>query len=170
MLRLLSDVEAKYPNLDEVEKGLTKGFRKLKKEVPDTKIPFIYSQISAFNESIILVDTLLGISLDKYREKTILSTNVSTMTINVPSMRPERIVPDCFAFYLLSRYEMNYHEGTCLVDLMMHSGKINYVVQHLLGYDDIGQAMGYLIRRTNGAGKRKGYLGVYLCKRSSART
>ena len=26
---------------------------------------------------------------------------------------------------------------------MMHSGKINYVVQHLLGYDDIGQAMGY---------------------------
>ena len=66
LLRLLSDVEAKYPNLDEVEKGLTKGFRKLKKEVPDTKIPFIYSQISAFNESIILVDTLLGISLDKY--------------------------------------------------------------------------------------------------------
>ena len=37
LLRLLSDVEAKYPNLDEVEKGLTKGFRKLKKEVPIRK-------------------------------------------------------------------------------------------------------------------------------------
>ena len=66
LVRLLSDVEAKYPNLDEVEKGLNKGFRKLKKEVPDTKVPFIYSQVSAFNESIILVDSLLGISLDKY--------------------------------------------------------------------------------------------------------
>ena len=38
---------------------------------------------------------------------------------------------------------MNYHEGTCLVDLMMHSGKINYVVQNLLGYNNIGEAMGY---------------------------
>ena len=26
---------------------------------------------------------------------------------------------------------------------MMHSGKINYVVQHLLGYDNIGDAIGY---------------------------
>ena len=66
LVRLVSDVEAKFPNLDEVEKGLNKGFRKLKKEVPGTKVPFVYSQISAFNESIILVDTLLGISLDKY--------------------------------------------------------------------------------------------------------
>jgi uncharacterized protein YjaZ len=58
-------------------------------------------------------------------------------------MRPERIVPDCFVFYLLDRYGMSYHEGTCLIDLMMHSGKINYVVQHLLGYDNIGDAIGY---------------------------
>ena len=49
-----------------MKNGLNKGFRKLKKEVPGTKVPFVYSQISAFNESIILVDTLLGISLDKY--------------------------------------------------------------------------------------------------------
>ena len=59
------------------------------------------------------------------------------------SMRPERIVPDCFVFYLLSRYGMVYHEGTCLIDLMLHSGKINYVMQNLLGYDNIGEAMGY---------------------------
>lgn len=78
-----SDVEAKYPNLDEVEKGLSKGFRKLKKEVPDTKVPFIYSQVSAFNESIILVDSLLGISLDKYMGKIILFISVSITIISV---------------------------------------------------------------------------------------
>ena len=32
LVRLLSDVEAKYSNLDEVEKGLSKGFRKLKRK------------------------------------------------------------------------------------------------------------------------------------------
>ena len=29
-------------------------------------IPMIYTQISAFNESIVLSDSVLGISLDKY--------------------------------------------------------------------------------------------------------
>ena len=107
LVRLLSDVEAKYPNLDEVEKGLNKGFRKLKKEVPDTKVPFIYSQVSAFNESIILVDSLLGISLDKYMGEDYPLYKRFYYDYQCRSMRPERIVPDCFAFYLLSRYGMN---------------------------------------------------------------
>lgn len=143
LVRLVSDVEAKFPNLDEVEKGLNKGFRKLKKEVPGTKVPFVYSQISAFNESIILVDTLLGISLDKYMGEDYPLYKRFYYDYQCRSMRPERIVPDCFVFYLLDRYGMSYHEGTCLIDLMMHSGKINYVVQHLLGYDNIGDAIGY---------------------------
>ena len=100
-------------SLDEVEKGLNKGFWKLKKEVPDTKVPFIYSQVSAFNESIILVDSLLGISLDKYMGEDYPLYKRFYYDYQCRSMRPERIVPDCFAFYLLSRYGMNYHEGTC---------------------------------------------------------
>lgn len=106
-------------------------------------MPFVYSQISAFNESIILVDTLLGISLDKYMGEDYPLYKRFYYDYQCRSMRPERIVPDCFVFYLLDRYGMSYHEGTCLIDLMMHSGKINYVVQHLLGYDNIGDAIGY---------------------------
>ncbi len=163
LIRLLSDVEAKYPNLDDVEKGLTKGFKKLKREVPDTKIPFIYSQISAFNESIVLVDTLLGISLDKYMGEDYPLYKRFYYDYQCNSMRPERIVPDCFAFYLLSRYSLDYHEGTCLVDLMMHSGKINYVVQHLLGYEDIGQTMGYSKKENEWCKKYEKDIWKYIC-------
>ena len=157
------DVEAKYPNLDEVEKGLSKGFRKLKKEVPDTKVPFIYSQVSAFNESIILVDSLLGISLDKYMGEDYPLYKRFYYDYQCRSMRPERIVPDCFAFYLLSRYGMNYHEGTCLIDLMMHSGKINYVVQNLLGYSDIGEAMGYSKEENDWCKENEREIWNYIC-------
>ncbi len=66
LVRLIEDVEAKYPELESVEKNLTKGFGKLQKEIPDIMIPMIYTQISAFNESIVLSDSVLGISLDKY--------------------------------------------------------------------------------------------------------
>lgn len=93
LLRLLNDVDHKFPDLEEVEKGLTKGFGKLKKEVPDTQVPFIYSQVSAFNESIVLIDTLLGISLDKYMEKIIRFTNVFITTISVVPCVPSGLCP-----------------------------------------------------------------------------
>lgn len=64
------------------KKDLAKDFE-TEKEVPDTKVPFIYSQVSAFNESIILVDSLLGISLDKYMGKIILFISVSITIISV---------------------------------------------------------------------------------------
>ena len=163
LVRLLSDVEAKYPNLDEVEKGLNKGFWKLKKEVPDTKVPFIYSQVSAFNESIILVDSLLGSVLINIWGKIILFISVSITIINVARCVRNGFVPDCFAFYLLSRYGMNYHEGTCLIDLMMHSGKINYVVQNLLGYSDIGEAMGYSKEENDWCKENEKEIWNYIC-------
>ena len=163
LVRLLSDVEAKYPNLDEVEKGLNKGFWKLKKEVPDTKVPFIYSQVSAFNESIILVDSLLGISLDKYMGEDYPLYKRFYYDYQCRSMRPERIVPDCFSFYLLSRYDMDYHEGTCLIDLMIHSGKINYVVQNLLDYDNIGEAMGYSKEENDWCRENEKAIWDYIC-------
>ena len=45
LLRLMADVEIRYPNLDEVEKGLTKGFENLRKEIPSFHTPVVYSQI-----------------------------------------------------------------------------------------------------------------------------
>ena len=131
------------PNLDEVEKGLTKGFKKLKKEVPEIKIPLVYSQVSAFNESIVLSDTLLGISLDKYMGEDYALYKRFYYDYQCRSMRPDRIVPDCLVFYLMSKYVFPFQEGTCLLDMMLHSGKINYAVQMLLGYRSPGEAMGY---------------------------
>lgn len=143
LLRLIRDVDNKFPNLDEVEEGLNKGFKKLKKEVPDVKIPFIYSQVSAFNESIVLVDSLMGISLDKYMGEDYPLYKRFYYDYQCRSMRPDRIVPDCFVFYLQNRYRMDYHDGICLLDAMMHYGKINYVVKKVLGYKDTGATMGY---------------------------
>ena len=100
LLRLMADVETRFPNLDEVEKGLTKGFKKLKKEVPEIKIPLVYSQVSAFNESIVLSDTLLGISLDKYMGEDYALYKRFYYDYQCRSMRPDRIVPDCLVFYL----------------------------------------------------------------------
>ncbi len=164
LVRLTNDVEAKFPNLDEVEKDLEKGFQKLKKEVPDTKIPFIYAQISAFNESIIVVDTLLGISLDKYMGEDYPLYKRFYYDYQCRSMNTDRIVPDCFVFYLLSRYEMNYSESLCLQKLMIHYGKIHYVVQQLLDYKDGGQTMGYSAEENHWCKTHEKELWEYICQ------
>ena len=143
LLRVLDDVGKSYPNLEEVEKGLTKGFRNLKKEVPSVNIPVIYSQISAFNESIVLSDTLMGISLDKYLGEQYPLYKRFYYDYQCRSMRPDRIVPDCLMFYLVSQYSFPYEEGYNLLDAMLHSGKINYAVQKILGYRSTGESLGY---------------------------
>ena len=46
---------------------------------------------------------------------------------------------------------------------MMHSGKINYVVQHLLGYEDIGQVMGYSEQENDWCKKNEKDIWEYIC-------
>lgn len=143
LLRLIADVEKMYPDLEKVEKELTCGFRKLKKEIPAIRVPLIYSQISAFNESIVLVDSLLGISLDKYMGEDYPFYKRFYYDYQRRTMRPDRIASDCFAFYLMGQYPFMSGEGSCLTDWMVHYGKINYVVQQLLGYNKVGDVLGY---------------------------
>lgn len=143
LLRLITDVEARYPDLDDVEKRLTKGFRGLQKEIPGIHVPTVYAQISALNESVVLSDSVLGISLDKYMGEDYSLYKRFYYDYQRRTMRPDRIVPDCFTFYLMSQYPFPMRDGCTLIDAMLHYGKINYVVQHILDYPSPEDALGY---------------------------
>ncbi len=132
LIRLMADVESHFPDLSIIETNLTKGFGKLKREIPEMNIPRIYSQISAFNESIVVSDTLVGISLDKYMGKNYALYKRYYYDYQCRSMSPERIVPDCFLFYLLSTYPLPLDIERSLLNVMLHYGKICYVVNQIL--------------------------------------
>lgn len=143
LLRLMDDVQARYPDLQEVEKDLTKGFRELRKEVPGLLVPTVYSQISALNESVIVTDSLLGISLDKYMGEDYPLYKRFYYAYQRRTMRPDRIVPDCFIFFLMSEYPFPMEYGRTLLDVMLHYGKINYVVKQILDYSSSEETLGY---------------------------
>ncbi|MEG1563957.1 MAG: gliding motility lipoprotein GldB [Bacteroides sp.] len=143
LLRLMEDVEERFPNLDKLEKGLTKGFQKLKKEVPEIQIPMIYSQVSALNESIVLTDTLLGISLDKYMGEDYPLYKRFFYNYQCHTMRPDRILPDCFVVYLMGQYPFPFEEGVSLIDVMLHYGKIYYVTHKVLDGHSVCEVLGY---------------------------
>ena len=93
--------------MNDLNKELQHSFERLQKEIPELIIPRVYAQIGALDESIVVGDSMIGISLDKY------------MGVNYPlykkhytlqqreSMTRQNIIPDCLSFYLLSLYPLD---------------------------------------------------------------
>jgi hypothetical protein len=63
---LLDEVHRQYSDMSDIEADLNRAFEELKKQDPNFKMPHIYTQVSCLNQSIVVSDTLIGISLDKY--------------------------------------------------------------------------------------------------------
>lgn len=81
LVHLMEDVGEKFKDVSNLEQHLTQGFSNLKKEIHELPVPQIYTQISALNQSVVVGDSILGISLDKYMGVTILSIkNIITQT------------------------------------------------------------------------------------------
>lgn len=143
LMRLTRDVEEKFADLSLVEKQLDRAFAYLSDEFPGTRLPRFYAQISAFNESVVLSDSLIGISLDKY-----MGTDYPLYTrfyykYQRATMKPDRIAPDCIRFYLTNRYPFQFDSDYCFLDLMIYSGKINYITRKALGYKDAAAYLDY---------------------------
>lgn len=145
LVHLMEDVEEKFKDMSPFEKRLTRGFKNLKREMPDLQIPKVYTQISALNQSIVVSDSVLGISLDKYMGTEYPLYKRYYYANQRRSMSPDDIVPDCFTFYLLGQYPFPWMEGhRSLTDLLLYRGKIAWVVETILEGEVDGEiALGY---------------------------
>jgi hypothetical protein len=108
-------------------------------------VPQIYTQISALNQSVVVGDSILGISLDKYMGSDYPLYKKYYYANQRRTMSPEYIVPDCFTFYLLGQYPFLWQEGhRSLMDILLYRGKIAWVVETILEGNGSGKtALGY---------------------------
>lgn len=63
---LLDEVHRQYGDMSDIEADFSHAFEELKQQDPDFRTPHVYTQVSCLNQSIVVGDTLIGISLDKY--------------------------------------------------------------------------------------------------------
>ncbi len=144
LLHLMEDALLKYSDMSDIEEGLTKGFTALKKEVPSIVVPAVYAQISALNQSVVVGDSLLGFSIDKYMGEDYPLYRRYYYDYQRRTMNPDRILPDCFTFYLFSQYPFSWYGGVrSLYDVILHKGKMYWVVKRILGLDSDAEALGY---------------------------
>ncbi len=125
---LISDAESQYANMDDINKLLNESFDRLQEHIPDLPIPQIYAQITALDQSIVVGDQYIGISLDKYLgEDYELYKKYNYSESQLKTMSRENIVPDCLNFYLLSLYPMTDFEASSQMDRDIHISKVMWV-------------------------------------------
>ena len=131
--RMLADVQLQYSNMDDVNDELEASFERLHKELPHLELPEVYAQIGSFDQSIIIGTGTLGISLDKYlgEDYPFYQQNYSQEQRHL--MVRSMIVPDCMAFYILSKYPLAREKRTVQRERDMHMGRIQWVVNMLTG-------------------------------------
>lgn len=133
LTKLRQDVALHFDDLAPYEKELKQAFSRLDGAQSSFVTPRIYTQNSAFNQSIVVGDSLIGISLDKY-----LGTNYPTYKKYFyenqrATMEPSRMVQECLFFYLAQQYPLskNVKEYT-LGNVMLHQGKLGWIVSQLI--------------------------------------
>ena len=129
---LLVDVQKKFADLDDISEELTDAFLRLKEELPGVEIPNVYTQVGSFDQSVVVDNHSLGISLDKYlgSDYPFYQRNYTEQQRSM--MVRQMIVPDCLAFYILSMYPMPRDLALTQEGRDLHMGKIQWVVNHVM--------------------------------------
>ena len=143
LTRISHDALQKFADMSRIERDFTRSFRRMKKELPQMAVPQVYAQISALNQSVVVGDSILGFSIDKYMGADYPPYDLFYYPYQRRSMSPERIVPDCLRFYLLSEYPFPWEWHRTLLDHLIHQGKIHWVTARLMGCKTLEEEMGY---------------------------
>ncbi|MBP3473050.1 MAG: hypothetical protein J6K41_12645 [Paraprevotella sp.] len=129
---LFQEVHRLYPDMQAEEEALYAAFAKVKEADDDFPIPRIYTQISALNQSIVVGDSVLGISLDKYLGEDFPLYKTYYTDYQIRTMKRERIVPEALFFYLSGEYTLPAWHDEKLLRCMLHIGKLHWIVSRLL--------------------------------------
>lgn len=129
---IISDAESQYANMDDINKQLDDAFKKFKSYVPSLQIPQIYAQIGALDQSIVIGNNTIGISLDKYLGENYPIYKKYYLPSQRKTMSRQYIVPDCIVFYLLSLYPLYDFESRQQIERDLHMGKVMWVCNVLL--------------------------------------
>ena len=111
-----------------INQQLKESFERLNAWMPELQQPSFYAQIGALDQSIVVGEHSVGISLDKYMGSEYPLYKKFYTAQQRATMSRTYIVPDCLTFYLLSIYPMDDFDNRSQLDRDLHMGKIMWVV------------------------------------------
>lgn len=130
---IIAEAEMQYASMSDINSQLSDAFKRLQKMVPGATVPTVYAQISALDQSIIIGNGTIGISLDKYLGSDYPLYARYYSAEQRRQMTRSAIVPDCMSFYLLSMFPLSNPCMRTQYERDLHMGKIMWVTNLILG-------------------------------------
>ena len=132
LIAIARDTEEIYANTDFLNDQLNEAFSSLIEQIPQAEIPSIYTQIGSLDQSIIIKDGSIGISLDKYLGSDYPIYRKYYDERQRATMTTERIVPDCIVFYLISLYPLENFSTTSQAEKDDYIGRLFWIANQIL--------------------------------------
>lgn len=130
---VIADTQHQYADMSDINESLSDAFEQLLKLLPDLCIPEVYAQIGSFDQSIIVDNDMLGISLDKYLGSDYpYYKRFGYSDDQLRQMQRDYIVPDCVGFYLLSLFPFTLSSEATQLERDRHIGRIQWVVNRVM--------------------------------------
>ena len=126
----LSFYSSGSPEITLLENELSYCFAQIKKHFPLMQIPAVYMHISGLQQNIIIADSLLSCSVDKYLGADYPLYETYFYDYQRKSMIPERIAKDCLAAWIKTEYP-DKGKDNILLDRMIYEGKIIYILTQI---------------------------------------
>ena len=140
--RLYQDALQHYEEVGELEQGLHAAFTYLKGELPELQIPAVYMHVSGLNQNVLVGDSLLSLSIDKYLGEDYPLYQDFFQASQRARMTSAHVLPDYLMGWLMAEYPFSGNERV-LLDRMVYEGKLRYTVSQALGQADASMLLGY---------------------------
>lgn len=139
---LYQDAVTQYDSLEKIEKDLGYGFEYLKGQFPFMQVPAVYMHVSGLNQNVLVADSLLSLSIDKYLGEDYPLYQDFFYEFQKRKMCSALVVPDYISGWLMSEFPFDGRENV-LLDRLIYEGKIKYVLSQSLAEFEEAILMGY---------------------------
>ncbi len=139
---LYIDAENKYDSISDIEAILGKALKELQFYFPHIKNPAIYMHVSGLNQSVIVGENILSLSIDKYLGEDYPMYQQYYTSRQRKNMVREKVVPDYLTGLLFSEFSFNASDSR-LLDNLIYRGKIVYLLQAILPDTDEARLLGF---------------------------
>ncbi len=164
---LIQDLAGRvYDRVDTVKlRGeLEMAFKHYKYYFPEKGIPSIFTCISGFNQSVVIAENLIGISLDKYMgSKSRYYVELGLPAYKRRNMCFEKIVPDMMFGWAESEWPKS-DKANNLLSQMIHQGKIMYFLDAMFPEMDDTLKMGYTEKQLDFCKRKQASMWTYLAE------
>lgn len=130
---IIADAEAKYANMDTLNRRLADAFERLQKAIPSLRVPMVYAQLTSLDQSIVVGNHSVGISLDKYLGADYPAyARFGFNEAQRAQMTRDYILPDVLSYYLISLYPLRDFESRPQHDRDLYIAKVQWVANQAM--------------------------------------